>query len=543
MSHYTNTSRDTFARHSRLGITLIEMMVALAITTFVILVVNQLFNSVTQTVARGTQASELLQKSRTIDEQLAFETALDNSTFNDQTTPDSAKYAQWHSRMVGPAGRNGTGVDGNPTNSDPGGVLAIVQRVINAPLTFEDAQRGVTRPIRSDQLMYFYDQKSPLDAEDKRMPTMAPSSRLSFTGDQRDSLNADYVRMWYGHVVQIPEGMSTTDIDLSSVNNYNSWDLGYTSGTTDTQISPNILAQDWVLGRHALFLSDPSLTDSSLYTSATPPTFPFGPFVVAPFAIQKAGITNNPMMANGVVDVTNSTLHDLIYTGYPAIPEIGLNSRPSLLNYQNTVLNMMFTRVPLLTANTPVSSDPTKTTEMEAWDYAPTHTYFMGGVSDFIVEFAGDLVTDSFYQITTPTLQIQPDGELDRDPEGRIKWYSAYANSKTNNNSAIPNPDQPMTYLAPDPSYYKPSMIPNAMFTRADYAFIWTHKSSTAVASEANANFTQWPWMLRIRYRLHDRRGDFEGRQITVNAATGQTEPEPGVWYETILPVNYQSVE
>ena len=534
MTKRIHTSRTASRRHRRLGITLIEMMVALAITTFVVLVVNQLFNSVTQTVARGTQASELLQKSRTVDEQLAYETELN-------VNGNPTKSVSWQSRMVGPEGRKGV---------EPRGFLAIVQRVVQAPLTFEDGIRGETRFIRSDQLMFVYDQNSDLDAGNKRLPALAPSSQYSFTGDQRDSENAEYVRMWYGHVLQLRDTDDPTDLSNSD---YQELELGNTTGPNN----PNILAQDWVLGRHALFLTNSN-------NNPGPPYFPYGPYVgsdaIHPLAsMQVTGPPNSPLLASGLCDVADITLDELI-NGNSANPmSVGLDELPSMQVCQNRLLAMMFTQRPLVTASKP--RDYKDGGHMNAWDYSPSHTYFMGGVSDFIVEFAGDLTQGWFTGVPTAA-NTGADGELDRDLDGRIKWYAAPITGFTNWDSAGPdaafNEDRPRTYPTPpsgtDPDEYPPLVsqtTANTYFgprqnsaTSVQAAFVWTHKPTAA--SLYSANFTQWPWMLRIRYRLHDRRGDFEGRQLTEDPNTWVklTEPqtEPGVWYETILPVNYQNI-
>ena len=433
-----------------------------------------------------------------------------------------------------------------PPPPSPGGFLAIVQRVVEAPLTIEDGIRGRTRWVRSDQIMFVYDQNSGIDANDKRLPALAPSSQYSFTGDQRDSENAEYVRMWYGHVLQLRD----TD-DPTSITNYDDIELGSRTG----QGNPNILAQDWVLGRHALFLTDP--VDP---VTGSPIPFPFGPFVASDVfhpvaALQVNGPPNSPRLANGMADVANISLDELIY-GPTANPSAGLDDLPSSAICQNRILAMMFTQLPLLTASKP--RDYKDGGFMTAWDYAPSHTYFMGGVSDFIVEFAGDLAQDSFSGPLNAT-NIGPDGDLDRDGSGRIKWYAAP--QFTNCDWWPPNrynEDRPITYPTPPSGnginqyapYVTPGIVNTYFSSRQNHvngnqaAFVWTHKPTGT--SSFTGDFTQWPWMLRIRYRLHDRRGQFEGRELIEDPLTNQpvTEPqtEPGVWYETIIPVNFQNV-
>ena len=490
------------------GITLIEMMVALAITTFVVLVVNQLFNGVIQTVGRGTQAGEILQRSRAFDEQIATETELIISGGRDASNP-----YDWFGRMVGPAGRE---------VGQPGGFLVVVQRLIETPITLEDQLQDRRHLVRSDQLMFIYDQTPLFDQTGKkRLPPLAPTNSGSFGGDMGNSLNADYVRIWYGHAAQLnDQGIYAGDVGEYAV-----------AG------NPNAIAQDWVLGRHALFL-----TDSSTMLSARPIGAHTGSILPAFITANVLYGPSGASMFNACTDVADTTLNDII--NGPG----GLNAMPSPIGYQGIALSMAFASRPLWTTAKPVT--PT-TGQLSAWNLAPSHTYFMGGVSDFIVEFAGDLVTGTGY--ATPGVAPNPDGELDRDDEGRIKWYSAFPNPDWAPATAGPQfPDAPVSYPIPNGGAgYLPrasNATLNAFFgTRLDVgraAFVWQHEPAGNIrSSDTDGDFRQWPWMLRIRYRLHDRRGQFEGREITVNPATGETVPEAGAWFETIIPVNSQGVK
>jgi len=510
MTRYANTTRRPF------GFTLVEMLVSLAITTFVILVINQLFNQVVETVARGTQGGELMQKSRTVDEQLAFETELQ---INDQAQP-----GQWLSRMVGPGGRNGTVAPGNP----PGGFLVIVQHTVQAPLTIDDALEIPPNlsDVRSDQLMFVYDQNSPLDAGRKRMPALAPSSQFSFAGDARNSVNSEYVRMWYGHVLQLREDDSSSTFPPANINQI---DLGQQNSS-----NPNALAQDWVLGRQALLLMKDGIDPA---TSA-----PYSPVGVYANNLSSFSGISGPggvgQIWQGMSDVTNKTLNFI--TGTPNV--VMALPASTVTQYQDAILGGIgFTSFPLLTSAKPLGSG-----NMRAWDVSPTHTYFMGGVSDFIVEWAGDVVDGVHYVSSPANLDTDGDGKLgdgvlDRDPDGRVKWYTSplYANPVITPGGSPPNLNAPVTYPAPLPGAVPagyPPHSPNAgLFSRASAAFVWQH--------EGSPGFTQWPWMIRVRYRLHDRRGRFEGREITVNTVTRETEPEKGQWYETIIQVNYQNIK
>jgi len=288
MTHPTHTTR----RGS--GVTLIEMLVALAITTFMILIVNQLFNEVIATVGRGTQAGEILQRSRAFSEQIANETETVLTGGKDPGNPDD-----WGSRMVGPAGRGG---------GEPGGFLAIVQRVVNAPLTLEDAIEQRTRPIRSDQLMFVYDQKPAYDQTGtKRLPPLAPANDFTFAGDMRNSYNADYVRMWYGHALQIRKDQDPTQIDTADINGGGALELG-----NQVAGNPNLVGQDWVLGRHALFLTDSSGT---LTHTGRPLGEPYGVYVgsetLPPFARVWTPLSGRTTLSNGLIDVADMTLDEM----------------------------------------------------------------------------------------------------------------------------------------------------------------------------------------------------------------------------------------
>ncbi len=511
MKHRTHTSRA-------LGITLIEMMVSLAITSFVLLVINQLFNQVITTVRRGTQGGEILHRSRAMDEQLAIETELKLGPGDPTADP-----AIWWGRMVGPLGRDGASA------GEPGGFLVIIQRQVAARLTLKDqVELAPTSQIRSDQLMFIYDQTPTFDDSGKhRLPPMAPASDDTYAGEMWNSYNSDYIRMWYGHVVQLPEDPTTYDPANHA--------LGVSNAT-----NPNALAQDWVLGRHALFLINDDIDPVTLA-----PLVPLGIYGAAPgnitFVNGGGAVPGGATLAEGLTDASSITLNNL--TG----PGSFLDPSPSALTYQNQVATMVYARDPLLTAARPANA----TGDLTASEIAPGHTYFMGGVSDFIVEFAGDLITGQSFQPTAAAVTAGPDGELDRDPNGRIKWYTSpfYANPGIAPSGDPGNINAPVTYPAPLPADYKPhapqiTVTGTPSFPRANDAFVWQHEVENPIANPGlDADFTQWPWMIRIRYRLHDRRGDFEGRQVTVNTITGETEPEPGEWFETIIPVNHQGVK
>jgi len=345
----------------------------------------------------------------------------------------------------------------------------------------------------------------------------------------QNSYDADYVKLWYGHVSQLDKDGNDLALDLGQ------------RSTNATSPNPNRLAQDWVLGRQALFLRDTFTAGGQIYTDG----------VGAFDRVHNAPGFN--ALAQAVTDVSIMTLDDLTGStgaldGIPSnrYKEIILGKR--IINTPNSKIagGMVYSRVPLLTLPSPTGTD------LESKDIARNHTYYMGGVSDFIIEFAGDLVTDHDYA-NLPTETHRPDGELDRDPDGRIKWYtgiSANYKERPGTNPPVISADLPVTYFPPRPGangsggyQARASTSDLSGVARAGAAFIWQHEPAGNDRAEfRDADFTGWPWMLRIRYRLHDRRGEFEGRQIT-NLVTGESEPEPGAWFEVIVPVNHQGIK
>ncbi|QQE11957.1 prepilin-type N-terminal cleavage/methylation domain-containing protein [Planctomycetota bacterium] len=594
------------------GFTLIELIVVLGITSFAILAINQLFQEVTVTVRRTTQTGEILQRARAVSDQLKRDTELTqilNGTGGDD----------WQGRMVGPKG-----VDNDIAPEAPGGFLVIAQNYVRAwenedqKLEALNLDPAATKPfIRSDQILFFVQSNKD---DYTPYPALAPSTNGNFSGDNANSENAEYARIWLGHTMKLPEaGISgLSGITLSS------FDLGQDSSAT--LYNPNEYGIELMLGRQVLLLTGRDLQN--------PPTSPGGVnlFKYKPhgYAIERDGAYNAAdiltpsTISSGIETGTNSEIirvengnpanvfHESDYHLFHGVTDVAATELsnitgernplgsptfaylsdsgaklPKMGDYKRKILghavvngsgvqgdSVIFNNVRLFTSIQPTETD------LRAIDVAPGHTAFANGVSDFIVEFAGDLYTAEVNPVSgdqtshvaaagdaeipannlLPSVagNMNPDGRLDIDRQGRIMWYSA---REFANHPDIPagiglpfDPDQPIVYPTPDapanpdanpndseyfPLVYSP--IPNY----APAAFVWedayntntTHASVPAVAQRT----TKWPWLIRIRYRLHDERGEFEGRRVqAASNASGSTEPERGEWFEVILPVNRQ---
>ncbi len=421
------------------GFTLMELIVATAITVLMIGLVTNIFNSTTRAVSTGTQKSEMIGKQRVIGDGLELET----------------RKSSTRAAMVGP-------------NSTPAGFLVILQKTIpNIHDTLKDKENGAaTHSVRSDQLVFIFDQG--LGGTDLLRP-VCPASSTTFDSDLAPP-ESRYVRIWYGHVLKT-NGAGTAATGLGA------------SG-------PNEFASQWMLGREALFLRGG--TPTGVYSAG---------------AAYNANVTvyNEPLY-KGYADISAQDLDALTgASGTLDISNAGTAAAYRAAAYQYTYGYQL-----------PWANPAPGNFNFDSSQIAQMHSAFMANVSDFIVEFAADISDD----LPTVAPDGQPDGEPDRDTvTGDIKWYSGIAHSGSS--------DDPMTYVPGSYAAAESGSLP----ANADAAFVWGHTGSAgAVAFGSTTNV--WPYMLRIRYRLHDQRGELIGRELSTS------QKELGQWYEIIVPVN-----
>lgn len=149
----------------------------------------------------------------------------------------------------------------------------------------------------------------------------------------------------------------------------------------------------------------------------------------------------------------------------------------------------------------------------EVRQVAQTHGLLAQNVSDFIVEFAGGNGDDlDRYDSSVPELG------------GGIRWYSAFErNERTELFSTSPPPTSfGWSEMA---GHYEHDRASDA--NQITHTFVFPHYADLAAGS-------RWPKLIRIRYRLHDRRGEVISSDPKVTSANGTVA---GRWYETILPV------
>ena len=485
------------SRNRQSGFTLVELLVAVALTALIIGFVNQLLNSTTTAVSRGVQFGDIIANNRAISERL----------FEDGQG------------MVAPQPATAEG--------NPAGMLVIFGREITRPgagvfmpdpLNADPSGRFFAPGVRSDQLMFIKENENPV------VETLAPVSDTSFAGKRQHA--ASYSKVWWGHLQRTkadPTAGPSTTLDDPSPDgeNYAGW--------------------GWILGRQELFLTDPT---------PTPPPVPLPVFGVPP--VHVAGVAwDSPVAAppayfpgtipvaqqvnwGGFSDVSE---HPLDNAGRSAVDPQALiaettadglffDGMPDAV-YRQQAYNMLFPEERLRVNDHPAAP-------YEAWRIAQMYPYVSQGVSDFIVEFAADANADGQidvdYTAPAPLLYDNKPDPLPVPPgsnEPRIVWYSSQpafqpATAPFDFSAYAAFPNLPAAG-AGDP------MAAGPAGSNADVVFTWRHDFPD-----------NWPYLIRIRYRVHDTRGEVRTAQddgLGTFTYTGNDIAQAGRWFEVILPV------
>jgi prepilin-type N-terminal cleavage/methylation domain-containing protein len=172
------------------GFTLIELLVTVVITSIMLLVVNQVFTTVSAAVGVGMATSELLTNTRPIGDQ----------------------FREDFEAMLGPG--------------DNGYMIIVNNEQSNQKILLVDDETGFDRNVRDDQIMFFRNATG--------MTSLTPSADGTFD-PQSFSPDASAARIWYGHALR-------TNSD------------GTLTAPTGLGHAPNKYASDWILARQAALL-------------------------------------------------------------------------------------------------------------------------------------------------------------------------------------------------------------------------------------------------------------------------------------------------
>ena len=454
--------------HSTPAFTIMELLVAITITTLMLLLINQLFFQTSRAISQGVALSNTMGDSRTASEQFARD-AQDMTGPSDLTGKGFLVIVQ---RIVGDW--DGDGV----LEPDQGEGVAIPS------VTYGGGE--TTELLRSDQLVF-------IKRRDTADPTLdrplTPVSKNTFSNATANS--AEHIRIWYGHVLKtLPDGSAP----------------GFDLGREKKSPHPNRLGTDWILGRQALFLGydtdDIDIEDIILaggeagYNS---PVSGYGDPGDDGFP-RPVYTTSNLALYMGLTDVTYKTLQYILKT---------LDHQPDPHKYAAKAYDYTYAQYHLHANPVPKYAYSPSNTSIDsyerafaAWQIAQTHPVFMNHCSDFQVSFAGDYDSDV---------------GIDKDVNGNIIWYDHF-DAPPSEGFSIPSFGINKAFDGPvydiDPIDRQGEEL-----NHADAAFVFRHDMG-------GTNPTNWPYLIRIRYRLHDARGKLQD-------ADGQS----GKRFEQIIPV------
>jgi len=467
--------RSRFFNDGRRGFTIIELLVAIAIASLLLFMVNFIFNDATRAVSRGIALSDIIANTRGANDQFAIDASV----------------------MVGPSAAPA---------SEPGGFLVIANHEIDAKVRRGPALDEQDVTVRADQLCFIRKRD---DGGNLLLP-IAPEANSTFTADFEQGGNdyfADHVKVWYGHVA-----LTGSDGVLDSGE-------GLGGGA-------NRIANDWVLGRQAVFLVDEGQGATMTNVHAENAT---SAATVVGYVTTKPNDVDSNMYA-GLTDMAGQILGPEPEAG--SINE-DLAAATDTADYQLRAYSYTYISRRLWANDAPRIDTSDNLYSIAAWQVAQQHPIFMAHASDFIVEFAAD--TDLDGRIDTD------DHDNDNNTPEIIKWYvhDDYANEPGEPGY---NPDRPATYPLPAGTYrtavYDDTVAVPAEDNGANDggAFVWRHDDANNVISnstdgpDADSEPDQpslWPYLIRIRYRMHDSRGVIESG-----------DDQHGMWFEHVIKVN-----
>ncbi|MEM9415014.1 MAG: prepilin-type N-terminal cleavage/methylation domain-containing protein [Planctomycetota bacterium] len=430
------------------GFTIVELLVAVSVLSLMLFLINTLFFQTTEAVSTGVRTSTVLANARATNDRIALDA----------------------SAMLGP----------NASNPVPqgGGYIIIINKEVNAPVKRQDGTT-VIETFRVDQLVYVAS-ASEANSRVTEFRGSAPRDATQFGSD----FTSPYALVRYSHGRRTErDGSDNATFD----------DLGQPFVAGDPELSGRAagldrLANDWILARQAVLFSP---TDSGNFPLQGTDWYVNWPFALEP--VQNAG----GLMAAGYCDVTLAPPADadpavgfvnrFLQTGNAANPSVDAGTRT------NNYLALTHINERLRVNPIPEAAG----TDFEPGVVGQVHGVFAPNCSDFIVQFAAD---------------VDGDGQIDRSDNGTpqieddfIIWYDMDNLAFLLGLNANWDGATSSEFNAP----YFQLATPHG-----DHAFIFRYNDDgTLDANETTAGTaidSKWPYMIRIRYRLHDAPGRLE---------------------------------
>lgn len=465
-----------------------ELIVVVGILSLLLFLINELFRTTTIAVQRSVQASKSIAANRVIGEQLD-EDAL---------------------AMVGP------NADVDATSA--GFIVIIQQELDNIPMP--DPNTLATFPIttRSDQIVFIRNASGLRSMTPENADSYISNlgfSPVSGSGNPR-------ALVYYGQAQR-------TARDGRLVGG-----AGATFGGASAGLDR--VASDFILARQAMLFNpkDLALTASSgsdVFVSSSPGSYTHAEQVFFNSAVNGSGGPGPSARWMGFTDVTVQPYGPVTDDATPSLlymlaDDSGtLNIGTKTAAYRRTIFQNDNQRLRVNPAPDPAATD------FESWAIAQTHPILTPNCSEFWIDFAADLNGNGRIDTASPTA-----GDTS-DTRGPIVWYDFFKDGALTWDQTLPG-------------------IPNPMLDLGSKAmFIFRCEDALPEGTDPEIGTikprSSWPYLIRIRYRLHDTRGRLvsnngawaaDGIDNDYDGQVDEFEEEkiPGVWHEHIIRVPRQ---
>lgn len=462
----TNTTR---IRPRRRGFTIVELLVAVSLLALMLFLIDNLFNSTTRAVSDGVRQSAVLANARAVQSRLTIDA----------------------SAMLGP----------NANNPAPegGGYLIIINKEVQAVVKKRDGSE-VVETFRVDQLVFM------------ASTTVATSNIREFRGSAPRNANqfgsdftSSYALIKYGHGLRVNR-------DGSVIGHA---ELGGTPAGSVTQWGRDAgldrLANDWILARQAILFSPSDSTSNPLVAGDW--------YVDAPFWYETVQSSGGNELWQGQCDITILPPAGDAAGPTPGFVNLALDpNNTGLMASQITTNYLALTNTFRRQRVNPIPAS----NDFEPALIGQLHGVFAPNCSDFIVQFAADANNDGEIdrvndQGTATTADDDNTGtEANGDP---IFWYDMDSIDQLDGSydgtvadlwgtTAWTGTTVPSPYENVSPSS---ATNPSA---NGQHAFIFRFEDDQAYTESTPGNGdvdnSKWPYMIRIRYRLHDAPGRLE---------------------------------
>lgn len=417
-----------------------------------------------------------------------------NRSINEQLSADT-------DAMVGPG-----------LTEDGGYIVIIQQRIANAEMLDPQTLTKVTiDELRTDQLLFIRDGEG--------LKSMTPASASGY-GTNFVGQPGDRAKVWYGHALRtLPNGQPRAG-------------GGTTLGGANAKIDS--VGSNFILGRQAMLFNPTNVATGDKLSDATT-GFTYAVEGYYGSGVNGAtGYTGGSFAYKGLSDITFQNYGPSTTTG-TLLNELtnAVADAPGSTNDNGDYLSTAYPNADnRLRVNTAPSPDDT---DFAAWAIAQGHPILAQGCSEIIIDFAADL---------------NGNGRIDRefgggttDTGGAIYWYDGFQQPNlgdaTNGGTWVTQTGiaQPQVVDTASTQYF--------IFRVED---ITSFETAGGTIGTAGTPHSYWPYLIRIRYRLHDTRGRLTGnynpalRDGLDNDGDGATDEFgedqiSGRWFERIISV------